>query len=938
MKNIGIALLSAALLLGAAHASEADALLKATGKGGGICVLFGQKDLTLARGLAEKGSFFVQVLEPDARKAQAWSAEVADGKLREKLCVVDREFDPGHYASALLNMVVAGRAPNGKLGGLVRALAPGGVLAVRGGGGAFAKSGLEKLSGVAGWTLLRKPPGPVNDWAPTDSLRWRAGGRYHQISYSDFPSVAFGSGKLVYREGVGCAGGGNRFELVCRDACNGRVLWRIEEEPFGSKDWGGYLRYRMGLAVGENGRVYTGLGKEFVCLDAETGKVLSKLGQRPRGSIRIHKGKVLVAGGGFYDLGSGRKLGSYGGGRTAIVGDALYSMTGRTVAGYRIPDGKLLWKADVRKGQPGGQVVRFFASEKAVHVNRIWPSSLASMDLKTGKVLWSFPKKPPRSNSCSYWAFGDRILAPAWELKKKISEPHDFVVTMLDAGTGKVVKDHLYPKGKHWAGGCWGPRKAGDYLVYHHNVWFNLKTGKRSASLLVMPKCAQGPLPSGGLLYAFPGRKAGAVKGIAALAPRDVEFGSEPGGKVLKRLGASGGGGNVSPTDWPMFRGGSARGNSTKVSLGGKLVRKWEATVGLGGQTYGRMDSERTGLSQATSAWGMVFVSDLDGGRVVALNAADGREKWSYHVGSRVSFSPTLYGGLCLFGAKDGWVYCLNAKTGKAVYKLMIAPRERYIGGQEKLESMWPVCGDVFVNGGVAYASAGVAASIHGGIRVVAFDPGSGRVIWARCIQGKPSRNEREAQPGLFVFNPRRKLVYMGFTAFEPRTGKSSRAHRDKGILRAPFMEDWLSTNNLSRLCEDMGGVGIGDGRVHGRLIAFNASFGMGFSVARVPKRVHHMGTITLAGKSTDGKTKWAHATNRLNVDDLLLSADRAYCAGHYVSGNKPPELREISLADGKILATHELKCFPTYNGTSVAGKRLFIATREGRLICFEGK
>jgi outer membrane protein assembly factor BamB len=934
MKTTGSLVLALGLLVGAAQASEAEALLKASRKRGGICVIAGAKDMALARGLAGESSFFVQVLAPDAKRASLWSAEIGAGKLRDKLCVVDRKFDPGHYASALLNLVVLHEPPGGELTEVARVMTPGGVLALKKApdSGAVNKAGLKKLKTVAGWTLLQKPPGAANKWAPTDSLRWRGGSRWQRMSYGDYCSVTFGHGKLLYREKMA----GSCFELICRDAYNGRVLWRIEEARMGGNDWKGYLRYRMGLAIAPGGKVYTGLGKEFVCLDAETGKVLSKLGGRLTGGFRIHKDKYLVAGGGFYDLATDRKLGSYGGGSTAIVGEAVYSRRGRTVFAYHIPDGKLLWKADVRKGQPGGQLMSFFASEKAVHLIRIWPSSVSAMDLKTGKFLWSYPKKPPKSNSRNYWAFGDKILAPTG--RSGITGPADFVVTVLDAGTGKVVKDKIYPKGKHWAGGCWGPRKAGDYLVYHHNIWFNTKTGTRTANVMFMPKCGQGPLPANGLLYGFAGRKAGAVKGVAALAPRDIEFDSQPGGKLLKRLGGGGGGGAVGASDWAMYRGNTARGNSVKTSLGSKLVKKWETTVGLGGNTYGRMDAERTGLAQATSAWGSVFVSDIDGGRVVALNAGDGKIKWSYHVGSRVAFSPTLYDGLCLFGAKDGWVYCLNAQTGKPIYKLLIAPRERYIGGQEKLESMWPVTGDVFVAGGVAYASAGVAASIHGGIRAVAFDPASGKVLWSRCIGGKPSKNEREAQAGLFVLNRKRNQVQMGFTAFDPKTGKSQRAHRDKGILRGPFMEDWLATNNLNRLSEDMGHAGITDGRVKGRLVAFSAAFGMGFNVARAGKSVFHTGTITLAGKSTDGKTKWSGATNRLNIDDLLLTSDRAYCVGHYGSGGKPAELREISLSDGKVLAKHEFKGFPTYNGMSATGRKLFIATREGKLICFEGK
>ncbi len=932
------AILILAGFTGRLSASDAEAILEATGKVGGICIVSGEKDIAFVESLAAKSNFFIQVLQPESKQALAWSGKIGSGELREKISVCDSEFNPTHYASSLLNLVVMQKPPGDKIKDVIRILAPGGVLALRGPAEDLSASGLKKLTGPPSWTLLRKPTGAANDWAPTDTLRWRSGARYHQIQYSDFPTVAFGNGKLIYRESMANRGGGARFELLCRDAYNGRVLWRIEEEPFTGKDWSGYLRHRLGLAITESGKVYTGLGKEFVCLDAETGKVLSKLGPRPNGGIRIHKAKYLVAGGGFYDLDGFKKMGTYGGGRTSIVGDAVYVMGGRNFSAYQIPDGKVLWKADVTKGQPAGQLSGFFTSEKAIHVTRIWPSSVTAMDLKTGAVLWSFPKSPQKSNSRNYWAFGDKILAPAWDLKTKISEPHDFVVTMLDAATGKVVRDHIYPKGKHWSGGCWAPRKAGDYLVYHHNVWFNLKTEVRTSNLLLMAKCAQGPQPSGGLLYAFPGRKGGAVKGVVALAPHDLEFGNDPGGKVLRKLGPAVVGEKVAPTDWPMYRGNALRGNAAPSSLGTKLTKKWEVPVGLGGQTYGRMDAERTGLTQPTSAWGTVFVSDLDGGRVVALNANDGKLKWSFHVGHRVSFSPTLYQGLCLFGTKDGWVYGLNAKTGEPVYKLLIAPSERYIGGQEKLESMWPVCGDIFVNGGVAYASAGLAASIHGGVRVVAFDPASGRVLWSKCIQGSPTRNEREAPPGLFVLNEKRKLIHMGFTALHPETGEQVRAHADKGLLRGTLMEDWLSTNNLSRLSEDMGGAGLSDGRIHGRLIAFNKSFGVGFSVARAPKRVHHVGTITLAGKSIDGKTKWAHPTQRLNIDDLLLTPDRAYCVGHYEENSKPAELREISLKDGSIAATHEINGFPVYNGMAVAGKKLFLATREGKLICFEGQ
>ena len=99
-----------------------------------------------------------------------------------------------------------------------------------------------------------------------------------------------------------------------------------------------------------------------------------------------------------------------------------------------------------------------------------------------------------------------------------------------------------------------------------------------------------------------------------------------------------------------------------------------------------------------------------------------------------------------------------------------------------------------------------------------------------------------------------------------------------------------------------------------------------------------HVGVITLAGKSIDGKTKWSRPTERLNVDDLLVTPDILYCLGHYEKEGMPAELRIVSRTDGKILAKHEIKEFPAYNGMSAAGKRLFVATREGKLLCFEGE
>ncbi|MDP7252784.1 MAG: PQQ-binding-like beta-propeller repeat protein [Planctomycetota bacterium] len=945
-----MAMVAIAAILTAGHASAEDSPSQSRGLltrlriHGGICVIAGARSLNLAQELAGNSNFYIQVLQPDQSKAITWGAAVASGEYRERIGVVHRVFDADHYGSGLFNLVIAD-APKAAsdTADLKRILVPGGTLAVRQNGestpGLDPKvAGLISLQAADGWHLFRKPAEPVVKYSPCDSLRWRAGSRWQRMMYHDFQSVKFGEGKFLYRETMASSGGGYRFELVCRDAFNGRTLWKIEEPPFSGKDWSSYLRYRMALAV-HDGKVYTGLGKDFVSLDAVTGNTVTTLakGGRPR-QFRIHQAKYLLVDGKILDLESLKELGRYKGVRIVVSGDRIYATNqGRIITTYRIPDGEVLWTKDVREIQPAGQFAGMFCSDTALHIRRSWPAaSLSTMDIKTGETLWTYPPPPrPKVRDVNAYVFGNELLISYRDTT--INEPRDFVLMAVKAKTGEALRKGLYAPGKKWAGGCWGARRAGDYLLYHHNLWFNTKTSERTYLVMFRPKCSQGPLPSNGMIYGFPGRKGGAIKGIAALAPRDMEFNDGLGGKVLKTYSkAPEEAPQIRENDWPIFRGNPARGNSVNLSLSHSLVPKWQAVVGLGKQTYGTMDSERTGLTQAVSAWGLVVVADIEGQRIVALKEATGKIEWVYHVGSRVDFPPTLHQGLCLFAAKDGSAYCLDARTGKPIYKLLIAPQERYIGGQEKLESMWPACADVLVVGDTAYCSAGLAVSIHGGIRVVAFRPRSGEVVWSRCIQGKPARNDGETQPSLLVYDG--KQIRMGGMAFDPKTGKSIRAHRGGGFLNMRgSMEDWLSTNNRNRISEDMGSVSLDDGRkgITGRLISFTENFGIGFSVPRKGKTVFHIGPINITGKSRDGQAKWSLPPTEMNVDDFVLTADTAYCVGHYESGSEPSELRVISLKDGTMLSRHEVSGFPVYNGMSIANDKLFIATRGGKLICF---
>ena len=78
------------------------------------------------------------------------------------------------------------------------------------------------------------------------------------------------------------------------------------------------------------------------------------------------------------------------------------------------------------------------------------------------------------------------------------------------------------------------------------------------------------------------------------------------------------------------------------------------------------------------------------------------------------------------------------------------------------------------------------------------------------------------------------------------------------------------------------------------------------------------------------------HDPIELVTDDILLTPQYVYCVGHYQRVKKDPEISVMSREDGKVINTIPVDGFPSFLGMSAAGNRLFVATREGKLICYQ--
>lgn len=496
----------------------------------------------------------------------------------------------------------------------------------------------------------------------------------------------------------------------------------------------------------------------------------------------------------------------------------------------------------------------------------------------------------------------------------------------------------------YFGGHCYKPTQLGKFVLYHHNIWVNTETNERTYPLFVHPYCQFGHVPGNGMIYNWPGSKPIVLAGITALAPTEIAFNQELGGKVFKSFGALPDKEAELPTDWPMFRGSPGRGNTGLANPGENPVKAWEINLGVGEKEYGLMSGERTGLTQAVSAYGLVVVADISSQRIVAIDIKDGKLRWTYHVGSRVDFPPTLYNGLCLFAAKDGWVYCLDAKKGELIWKLLIAPQERFIGGQEKLESLWPTRSDVLVVNGVGYACAGFGFAIQGGVRGVAFKPETGEVVWSKCYFTEV-KNDGHGVGIADVYSwytwNGRGFLKMGFNNIDVKTGDANPDMRNALCGKLSFDEYQGVGNGLSRVMEDLSGYVMSDSKVNGRAITYDNELSVAFTVGwggvswETLNQKKEPSKLNIYAAKDHKSPLWKSPDIELVVDDLVLTPQYIYAVGHYSRIKKDSEIWVMSREEGKVLNTIPVNGFPTYFGMSAAGNNLFVSTREGKLICY---
>lgn len=945
------------------------------------------------------------------------------------------------YVDSVVNLLVADTLGAVADDEVMRVLAPGGAVVVGG-----ARRVKPRPDTIDEWThyLHAADNNAVATDAlvgPPRRVRWKAGPTFtrHHDLLAGFSALVSTGGRIFYiidEAPTSLMSFPPRWRLVARDAFNGILLWKRR-----IPNWANHLRpFRSGppqlprrlVAAGGNVYVTLALNAPVSRLSTVTGKTHATYAETAgadeimladgilvvatidakawqeakaagrRGVPPAAAARSIVA----VDAGSGRLLWRLSGEATAglqrctlaVGGDRVVFQAGREVRCVDLRSGESLWRREIERGgdkpatgkgradvaarkrrRRGGYTAAYYAPTLVIASERDRAHSvvlsadrgrLVALDAQNGAPLWNAGCTP------DFHAPADLFVADALVWSGL------FGTEGRNLRTGAVERrldiQGLLTPGHHPR--CYRNKATDRFIISNKRglEFFDLTDKRHARHNWVRGVCQYGVMPCNGLVYVppnpcccFPGAQ---LHGFYALASGEAEAAARPApdGNRLVKGKAYGFKGEAQERsgDWPTFRGDGARRGAAAKPVQLPLATRWEAKIG------GR-------LSQAVVAGGTLLVASREAGSVTALEAASGRERWTYRVNGRVDSPPTIHRGLALFGATDGWVHCLRVADGELAWRFRAVPDARLTVVDERLESVWPLHGSVLVHDGVAYAAAGRSCYLDGGIRLCGLDPATGRKLSEARVAVDHAKDESAvfimagAHPDVLVTDG--KYVYLQQLRFNRQLVRKDGYGRHL-LCHSGLTDDTWFYRTFWRL-------GHGDAydfpnsyikhdlRVpFGQLLVFNDRMICGVQTHFSPKIVP---TAAVSGSSgcllfgdanspltpdkpsqpdrdypektrrplSPGKHKWT-AKLPFQARAMVLTGERLLVAGWpdtveggdlygAIDGRAGGELWIFAATTGEKLGVRKLPCPPVFDGLIAANGQLYLSTRDGRVLCF---
>ncbi len=774
----------------AVYADSAKDILSATGIEGGLIVHMGCGDGKLTAAFRANDGYTVHGLDKDPNNVETARKYIRSLGIYGPVSVEQHSTSTLPYTDNLINLVVVQDAGKVGMGEVMRVLAPQGVAYVQ------HKDKWEKI--VKPW------PDNIDEWShflhdasnnavaqdsvvgPPRSLQWIAPPlwlRSHETP-SGIQSPVSAGGRLFYFFDEGLIGITDerlpdRWSLVCRDAFNGKLLWKRKLDAWGWREWnpGRYVgkdwtklrgvrtnvpleNQRRIVAAGD--RVYTTLAYRapMSILDAATGKIIATVEETSGTSEILLSDGIALAYTRQFSEDMARRRGAKNVGAAALVavdaqrakvlwrnqsgpirplalaidnGRVVY-LTAKNLAALDLKDGRELWRV-----QPKWTSPRTLLTVDDVIVMQ-GGRRVAAYDATDGSPLWQKTVEPIGGGEGNdlfvveglVW----RGIASVDDSGKYVRKSPNALVIGWDLRTGKEKKRILVnnlrsPEHHHR---CYRNKATCRYLIssYEGAEFLDFQADDHSPNNWLRGACNYGMMPSNGMLYVPPDQcfcqPGSKLLGYAAVTSGpDAALEAVADGKRLERGPVYGQlltlNSQLSTADWPTFRHDAARSGTTRTRVASTVAVDWNVKL------EGR-------LTAPVAAGGTLFVAKPDAHTVYALDMASGKAMWQFTANGRVDSPPTIHKGLVLFGSADGHVYCLRASDGKLVWRFLAAPVDRRVAYFDQVESTWPVHGSVLVDNDVAYFTAGRSTYLDGGIRVYGLDPITGKILHKGLLEG----------------------------------------------------------------------------------------------------------------------------------------------------------------------------------------------------------
>ncbi|MGB0581509.1 MAG: PQQ-binding-like beta-propeller repeat protein, partial [Limisphaerales bacterium] len=705
----------------------------------GVILLIASGDPNTAKvasALAASGNSLVHIIAGSAREVAALNQQIAKAELKGNISVEELTLASLPFRDDLLNSIVVMDLQQAKADGLQmkdarRCLAPFGHLATCR-NGTLAQVQEKPLSEqMDTWThRYHGPDGiPVSEDKVFDlplGFKWNAGLPMNFNNperaanrYSSTRAMVVDDGRVFsfseavlenLGEGWQSKYGTDQY-LTCRDAFNGRLLWR---KRIGATYYGGLYIENLAPLISTGRHLYlAGENGKMLKVDTRTGKTVMQLETKFIPGVIAAKDGVVVAA--TWDEGE-----SMGSAKRYDRRRMDWAIKKGTLEAYDDQTGKTLWKQDllgtsmllaegrviiVNRSQPD-QLELAHRRKDAAGTLKHPPNQVIGLDLKSGKILWrsEAPKMGLLQQTLNLEAAGFGAVAVATANRSRVNLLNAKTGHPLNAEETKKVQNNFFRYRNHV---CTPVFKVNGINLANRGGSV-VKDGERTLFGGARSACLTGTMPAYGAGYIaqnWCNCSPGQISGLLAVAsigrmptPEEMETPAEP---IIYSSYSDGADGVARESNWSGFRGGPSRSSSSDSVINSEPKELWSVkvakatkpgTVSRDWEAY--LNSRLTApvISEQVS-----IVGDMDHNELIAVNLKTGKEAWRHTLGARMDTPPTLHRGICLVGDHTGYVTALKVKTGELVYRLRIAPEERRMISYGKIESVWPVIGGVLV-------------------------------------------------------------------------------------------------------------------------------------------------------------------------------------------------------------------------------------------------